>query len=224
MVDYVTPALLAASAFFVTVSFGLLYRYRQVSQKMSESTDLGRDLWSSLEQRMKKQDERILDIMTRFDVVQSRMMSSQLAQASSPSSVVQQAAPGLPSAPQTPTLEPIQSDVTTPEKDITKESRHVALSQESQKSHEKESVVSQEAHITGVELKLEATQLAAIKLLDESSKNTRQLTDALQKSREHTARVMKGLFDLGLVRRDDSARPFVYQLTDEGRRHLTTGT
>jgi predicted transcriptional regulator len=63
--------------------------------------------------------------------------------------------------------------------------------------------------------------LAAVKLLAESPKNTRQITDALKKSREHTARVMKELYEQGLVRRNDSTKPFVYQLTDEGRRHLS---
>jgi len=56
---------------------------------------------------------------------------------------------------------------------------------------------------------------------DRGTKNTRQLTDALKKSREHTARVMKELFELGLVRRNVAHKPFVYQLTDEGRRFIT---
>jgi len=62
-----------------------------------------------------------------------------------------------------------------------------------------------------------------IRLLAEGQKNTRQLTDALQRSREHTARLMKGLFELGLVQRNNATKPFVYQLTDEGRRHLPSG-
>ena len=59
-----------------------------------------------------------------------------------------------------------------------------------------------------------------MKLLSQGPKDTRQLTDALQKSREHTARTMKDLFDAGLVRRNASSKPFVYELTDEGRREL----
>ncbi|MDA4127526.1 MAG: hypothetical protein OK452_10065 [Thaumarchaeota archaeon] len=43
----------------------------------------------------------------------------------------------------------------------------------------------------------------------------------MSESREHTARVMKELFDLGLVRRNVATKPFVYQLADrEGRRSL----
>jgi DNA-binding transcriptional ArsR family regulator len=217
MVDYVTPALVAASAFFVTVSFGLLYRYRQVSQKMSESTDLGRDLWSSLEQRMKKQDERILDIMTRFDVVQSRVVSNQLAQVASSVPAVQPATSVPPSTPQTP-VESVHADVTTPE-EADRMSRHVAPAQESQES-QSPPISPPEPKAAGVELKLDETQLAAIKLLAQKAMNTRDITDALGKSREHTARVMKILFESGLVVRDDSNKPFVYEITDEGRRYL----
>jgi len=67
---------------------------------------------------------------------------------------------------------------------------------------------------------LDETQLAAVRLLGESPKNTRQLTDAIGKSREHTARVMKELFERGLVARNDSTKPFVYQLTEAGRRFI----
>ena len=70
------------------------------------------------------------------------------------------------------------------------------------------------------EVKLDETQLTAMKLLSEGPKNTRQLTDALKKSREHTARIMKGLFEGGFVKRNDSSKPFVYELTDGGSQAL----
>ena len=60
-------------------------------------------------------------------------------------------------------------------------------------------------------------------MLSESPKNTRQLTDAIGLSREHTARLMKELFEAGFVSRSDATKPFVYQLTDQGRRRLTEG-
>ncbi|HEV2225289.1 MAG TPA: hypothetical protein VGR56_00630, partial [Nitrososphaerales archaeon] len=63
--DATTIALLVTSAFFVALAFGLLVRYRQLSQKIAGSSDLGHDLWDALEQRMRKQDERILDVMGR---------------------------------------------------------------------------------------------------------------------------------------------------------------
>ncbi|HUK79709.1 MAG TPA: winged helix-turn-helix domain-containing protein [Nitrososphaerales archaeon] len=197
--DLVTAILLATAVFFVVLAFGLLVRYRQVSQRITSSSDLGRDLWQALEQRMKKQDERILDVMGRLEVVQSRVLASAAAQASaSPSSTP---AP----APQPQPPQEIVTNVTPP----------TPLAQQPESQPE-----SQASHTLGREVQLDETQLKVIGLLAEGPKNTRQLTDAIGLSREHTARLMKELFDGGIVTRSDATKPFVYQLTDQGRRHL----
>ena len=211
MDDLTTYALLATSFFFVAIAFGLLVRYRQVSQKINASTDLGHDLWSSLEQRLKKQDERILDMMGRLEVVQSRVLAAAAVVPSpAPASL-----PPLPKVvPQPPSEEEKPSDVMESGRPAQRPER--PESQESQHSQQTEAP---EVAVAGV--KLDETQLAALKLLGEAPKNTRQLTDALHKSREHTARIMKGLFVSGLVQRNDSAKPFVYHLTDEGNRRLS---
>lgn len=64
-----------------------------------------------------------------------------------------------------------------------------------------------------------STQIAIIRLLASGVMSSAEVKEAIKKSREHTAR-MKSLFDKGLVTRDDSARPFVYQLTERGRAYL----
>jgi len=81
----------------------------------------------------------------------------------------------------------------------------------------------QESHASQAPTKvvrLDETQLKVVGLLAENPKNTRQLTDIIGMSREHTARLMKVLFQAGLVTRNDTTKPFVYQLTDQGRRYL----
>jgi CRP-like cAMP-binding protein len=202
MVDVITLALLAAAFFFVALSFALLVRYRQVSERINVSTDLGRDLWSSLEQRLKKQDERILDMMGRVEVIQSRVMTAASTQAALAGSGPPPAPPVVP-----------QVEVETSQSHVSGLAVQQPESQESQ--------LSQAAPpSSAVVSDLDETQLAALKLLSEVPKNTRQLTDALGKSREHTARIMKGLFESGLVKRNDSSKPFVYELTDEGRSRL----
>ena len=199
MDDVTTYLLLATSFFFVALAFALLVRYRQVSQRINASTDLGRDLWSSLEQRLKKQDERILDVMGRLEVVQARVMSAGVAQHSTITSSLPPAAP----------IEGRRSPVIGPNPPAQQ-----PKSQESRQSQAPPAPSEEETN-------LDATQLEALGLLGESAKNTRQLTDALQKSREHTARLMKELFEMGLVKRSDASKPFVYELTDEGRRRLS---
>ncbi len=204
--DAVGVTLLASAAFFVALAFGLLFRYRQVSQKITASSDLGHDLWSALEQRMKKQDERILDMMGRLEVVQTRVMAA--AASHEP-----------PTMPPLPPLIPAPVPAEEKQKPVTEPTPDVQQPQ-SQPESQVTPPESQTPQPPQQEILLDETHLAAIKLLAESPKNTRQITDALKKSREHTARVMKELFEMGLVRRNDSTKPFVYQLTDEGKRHL----
>lgn len=199
----VTVALLASAAFFVALSFGLMLRYRQVSQRITTSSDLGRDLWQALEQRMRKQDERILDMMGRLEVVQSRVMAAAVVQASVSVS------PSPPVVPRSVVEEEVHRDVMPQEAAV--------VQQESQASRAE----SRESQAFRDGIQLDETRMKAIKLLGASPKNTRQITDALGMSREHTARMMKELFGLGLVKRNDSTKPFVYQLTDEGDRLLS---
>jgi len=68
--------------------------------------------------------------------------------------------------------------------------------------------------------KLDDTEKAAVRLLSRRTMSTIEIKDALDRSREHTARLMKSLFERGLVRRDDSKKPFVYELTEEGWRYI----
>ena len=67
-------------------------------------------------------------------------------------------------------------------------------------------------------LKLDKTAQHALGLLKEKPLTTEDLWKGLGKGREHTSRVMKKLFEEGLVARDDANKPYTYQLTDEGRR------
>ncbi len=197
--DAVTLALLASAAFFVALAFGLLLRYRQVSQRITASSDLGHDLWSALEQRMRKQDERILDMYGRLEVVQSRVLAA---------TAPHELPPIAPTPPATP----------PPAK---QEEKPAPVTELSHAVQQPEPVTeSQVSQLVSPEHQLDETQLAAVKLLAEAPKNTRQITDALKKSREHTARVMKELFEWGLVQRNDTTKPFVYQLTDQGKRYL----
>jgi len=56
--------------------------------------------------------------------------------------------------------------------------------------------------------------------LREKPMTTRHIQERVGKSREHTSRVMKGLYNSGFVMRDTSSKPFKYSITDTGLRHL----
>lgn len=52
------------------------------------------------------------------------------------------------------------------------------------------------------------------------AKTARDIQAVLGKSREHVARMLKKLYDAGLVSRQSDDRPYTYQLTDTGRQVL----
>ncbi len=58
------------------------------------------------------------------------------------------------------------------------------------------------------------------KLLAERPRSSREVQLAIGRTREHTARLMKKLHDLGLVSRDVNTKPFRYNITDAGREML----
>jgi hypothetical protein len=194
LTDLVTLVVVACSAFFVALSFGLLIRYRQVSQKINASNDLGRDLWSALESRMKKQDERILDMMGRLEVIQSRAFER---------TPVERPYVGLPP----PSARPSASEGTR---------------EESAASSNPVVTLEAASHITS-NVTLDETEKSVLRLLGERPRSSIEVKELTGKSREHAARLMKGLFDAGLVARDSSKKPFVYQITENGRRLLSAG-
>jgi len=233
--DSISIALVVATGFFLAVALGLLYRYRQVSQTVNKSTDLGRDLWQALDQRMKKQDERIIDLMARVEVLQARVTAVAMnptpatpmafspriqgtpSPAKSPESAPRVAAevkeaPALrPVAPSAPSRPSPESQDKSPESQVPTGEGAI------------ESQPSQPA--TPRVLKLDKTSQKALRLLKEGPMTTAQLWDqkALNLGREHTSRLMKKLFELGLVTRDDANKPYTYQLTDLGRYYLEQG-
>jgi len=59
-----------------------------------------------------------------------------------------------------------------------------------------------------------------LKLLMEGPKTSRQIEGLIGRSREHTARLMKKLFEMGYVTRDMASKPYTYTITDSGRTAL----
>jgi len=180
MVDWVGMADVALGAFFVVLAAFLLVRYRWASRRISESAELNHDLWRAMEDRLKKQDERILDLMGRVEVLQAHYISG------SPQRVM------------------VSRDLQQPQQVTYVQSQRETRA------------------VTRVQPESDYTEKAIMKLLGEGTMSSVDVREAIKKSREHTARLMKRLFEKGLVTRDDSAKPFVYQLTEKGRNLLSS--
>ena len=56
-----------------------------------------------------------------------------------------------------------------------------------------------------------------LKLLVEGPKTSRQIEGLIGRSREHTARLMKKMFEMGYVTRDMATKPYTYAITDAGK-------
>lgn len=63
-----------------------------------------------------------------------------------------------------------------------------------------------------------------LKMLAERARTSREVQQAIGRSREHTARLMKKLTESRFVSRDGSRKPFRYNLTDLGRARLREKT
>jgi hypothetical protein len=66
------------------------------------------------------------------------------------------------------------------------------------------------------------TENRVLRLLADGPKNSAQIKEEVGRSREHTARLMKALFDRGLVVRNDRNKPYVYEITDSGRSYVAS--
>jgi len=64
------------------------------------------------------------------------------------------------------------------------------------------------------------TSTHILRLLQEAPRSAREIQYNVGKTREHISRLMKKLHDEGLVDRNMSTKPFIYKITDEGRKLL----
>jgi len=65
-----------------------------------------------------------------------------------------------------------------------------------------------------------STNYYILKILLKEPLTSNEIKNAIGRTREHTARLMKKLFDLKLVDRDVTTKPFKYKLTNEGKKHI----
>jgi hypothetical protein len=64
------------------------------------------------------------------------------------------------------------------------------------------------------------TESQILRALVTGPKSSSEIRSIIGKSREHTARLMKILYERGLVLRNDRNKPYVYEVTEAGARYL----
>jgi CRP-like cAMP-binding protein len=66
------------------------------------------------------------------------------------------------------------------------------------------------------------TETKVLRFLVEGPKSSAEIKEWVGRSREHTARLMKTLFDRGLVVRNDRNKPYVYEITESGKVYVAS--
>lgn len=100
--------------------------------------------------------------------------------------------------------------------DITSQSQSLI----NDKSHAVSNSIDSNSHLNTKHLIPQETSVYILKLLQEAPRNAREIQYNVGKTREHISRLMKKLHDEGLVDRNMNAKPFVYKITEEGRKLL----
>jgi predicted transcriptional regulator len=59
-----------------------------------------------------------------------------------------------------------------------------------------------------------------LRLITEKPMTSRDIQITIGRTREHTSRMMKKLFEEGLVERNMQTKPFTYYITDKGKAKL----
>ena len=100
---------------------------------------------------------------------------------------------------------------------------HEVVSQDPSQPQPHVALMSEPVTVTqhaAIEKEVNSTTDYIFKLLAERPRSSREVQLAIGRTREHTARLMKKLHDLGLVSRDINTKPFRYNITDAGREML----
>jgi len=79
---------------------------------------------------------------------------------------------------------------------------------------------SQDVEAKGSSQPNQEIEVQILQSLVEGPKKSSEIKQKIDRSREHTARLMKTLFERGLVVRNEGNRPYVYEITEGGRRYL----
>lgn len=201
--DLVISLAAGISTTSLVIMFVLLVRYRAAVNEAGKASNLAKSVIESMNARLSTQDTRIVDLMARLEVYSTRQKPATGLQSHESSLAMRSSA---------------SPDIT----------RKVTMSQQisptqlpTQASVQRLSQVPQPGRTTS-----NSTETTILRALMEGPKMPGQIKAVISAAkqheftREHTARLLKGLYEKGLVVRNDNSKPFVYEITDAGRNRV----
>ncbi len=191
LLDDIVVALAAGVAVAsLIVVVALLSRYRALVKDATRSAELAKNVWDSMNSRLTTQDTRIVDLMARLDVYSVKC------------------APLPPTPPSSLPAAAVQRPASRAPEPAQQPSRPIS---QAAAPPPQSAVATKEGG---------KTQVRILQLLTEGPKTAIEINAVLGVTREHVGRLMKTLYLEGLVARNEQNKPYVYAITEAGRRNL----
>lgn len=188
--------------FIVGLVLGFTFKkIRNILPKWHDNTGVISAIVSEYTKRLEKYENAIADLRVRLDLMESRNQKHTIAQQ-------------LHFAPVRPAV--ISSDI----------SQDQSQQRPSfyDRNHKKvEPMRKTTDDISGSYVVQNGTTDYVLKLLNERLMTSREVQQAIGRSREHTSRLMKRLYEYGFITRDTNTKPFKYTLTEASRLRLKAG-
>ncbi|NWG09757.1 MAG: hypothetical protein HXX80_05585 [Nitrososphaerales archaeon] len=182
----------------IVVLIHYLSKIRRITKEWMEASEIVKGIILEISNRLSQQDQRITDQQVRLDVIELRLepLSKVLGKEGKEGVRVQEV-----------------SDT----KQILEEVKDMLRNLE--KGRVEISRVAKKREVKVFELlgELSPTEYLVVGLLKEGALTARQIQEKINKSREHTARLMKKLFEFGYVFRNENKMPYIYEITEKGR-------
>lgn len=196
---------IASITLFISIVFFSRYlpEIRKITKEKKDVNEIVKEVISGLHDRLGLQDQKILDQQVRLDVLELKLEHLSKAIGKEGRDVVK--------AREVSDTERILEEV----KDLLR-----SLGKGEELLHGK--VQQKEGKKTEMLRELSPTEELVLKLLMEGVQTPKQIQQRINKSREHTARLMKRLFELGYVTREEQKKPYVYKITEKGKESIKT--
>ena len=198
--DYSLSDTLISMIFFVLSFFTFLYigYFRDIKGRDERDYKMKDMLIEGYLHKFDEYNEIISDLRSKLDVIDEKINSEK--------NIIKENEPAA----------------TIKLSDMAKDRSHKAISHNS-------GPVTKNLNVTGEDIGLEEDTLRAntvdsILRMLEVPLTSREIQGKINKSREHTSRLLKKLYSENIVMRDESVRPYKYKITDEGRRLLEQTT
>jgi predicted transcriptional regulator len=199
--DYSLSDTLISMIFFVLSFFTFLYigYFRDIKGRDERDYKMKDMLIEGYLHKFDEYNEIISDLRSKLDVIDQKINSEK--------NIIKENEPAA----------------TIKLSDMAKDRSHKAISHNS-------GPVTKNLNVTGEDIALEeedtlrANTVDSILRMLELPLTSREIQRKINKSREHTSRLLKKLYSENIVMRDESVRPYKYKITDEGRRLLEQTT